>query len=382
MPPGCFCEYSCAFMKFLRFFVVMTAAVAAFASCNSGNYTPKDKVESLVLVPSKTVMEADGTDAVHFEVLADGVPVTEDIRLYDGASNALLDLPSMTFTTTEAGTYYFWAAYGTVQSERISVTAVDFELPEIPEDPLPESTSFRRRVLLTEFTGTGCGYCPGMITILQNVFADEEYSSKVVHSVAHTYNSSDPAYLSQRLEQAMGVNGYPTVVADMYISYNNYNLEDGLRQMIDEAYGRSTAKAGIAVATKYEDNTAVVFVSVKAAEAGEFRVGAWLLEDGIYGVQNNYNPGYWTGDYTIHDNCIRYADSRVSNVDYSGFSLGTLQAGQTAEYVFTIQLDDKWVKENCHVVVFVTTPEDKLGYTVNNAVNVTLGDSLQYEYSE
>lgn len=126
----------------------MTAAVAAFASCNSGNYTPKDKVESLVLVPSKTVMEADGTDAVHFEVLADGVPVTEDIRLYDGASNALLDLPSMTFTTTEAGTYYFWAAYGTVQSERISVTAVDFALPEIPEDPSPESTSFRRRVLL------------------------------------------------------------------------------------------------------------------------------------------------------------------------------------------------------------------------------------------
>lgn len=369
-------------MNFFRFFLLTLAFAPVFSSCDSGKYTPEDKVESLVLSPSKTVIEANGTDAVHFEVLADGVPVTENIRLYDGVTNALLDLPSMTFTTTEAGTYYFWAAYGTVQSERISVTAVDFELPELPEDPMPESTSFRRRVLLTQFTGTGCGYCPGMITLLRNVLADDEYSSKVVHAAAHTYNASDPAYLSQRLEQSMGVSGYPMVVADMYLGYNNYNLESGLRLTVDEAYERCGAKAGISVATECDGNTAVVFAAVKAAETAEFRVGAWLLEDGIYGVQYNYNPGYWTGDYNTHDNCIRYADSRVSNVDYSGYSLGTLQAGQTAEYVFTIKLDDKWVKENCHVAVFVTTPEDKLGYTVNNAVDVPLGESLQYEYSE
>ncbi len=363
-------------------FVALAAEIAVLCSCSQGGYSPPGKVESLVLRPSTLAIESDGRDAVHFVALADGEPVTDGVSLYDGVTNAPLDLPDLAFTSTVPGTYYFYAEYASARSDRVAVTVVDFDLPQIPEDPAPESTSFQRKVLLTQFTGTGCGYCPGMITLLRNVLADGEYSSRVVHTAAHTYNPGDPAYLSQRLDQAMGVTGYPTVVADMCLAYSNYNVESGLRNIIDEAYGRSAAKAGIAVATSCEGNTAVVFVSLKAAQASEFRVGAWLLEDGVYGPQKNYNQGYWTGDYNNHDNCIRYADSRVSNIDYSGFSVGTLDAGQEIRYAFTIDLDDKWVKENCHVTVFVTTPDDGMEYTVNNAVDVPLGESIAYAYAE
>lgn len=369
-------------MRTAMFPALLAAGMTVLGSCSSGNYSPVEKVDELVLRPSTLVIESDGADAVHFEVLADGIPVTEGVSLYDGTSGRLLDLPEMSFSADVPGTYYFRAVYRSAESEIVGITAVDFDLPEMPADPSPESTSFRRRILLTQFTGTGCGYCPGMVTILRNVLDDVEYSSKVVLSAAHTYNSSDPAYLSQRLDQAMGVSGYPAVVADMYLGYANYNVESGLRHVIDEAYDRSRAKAGIAVATRCEGNTAVVLVSVKAAESSEFRVGAWMLEDGVYGPQLNYNPGYWTGDYNIHDNCIRYADSRVSNIDYSGFSVGTLDAGQETKYVFTIDLDDKWVKENCHVAVFVTTPDAESEYTVNNVVDVPLGGSANYEYAE
>ena len=370
--------------KYIRLFVSLAAA-AAMLSCGTGivdhgDGDPVPSVESLVLRASTTVIEADGTDAVQLEVLADGVPVTEDVRLYDGITNLPVELPSMSFTTTEPGTYYFWAAYGTSQSDQIKITAVDFALPELPEDPCPESTEFRKRVLLTQFTGTGCGYCPGMIEILRSVLADEDYAAGVIHTAAHTYNNTDPAYLEQRLDQAMSVSGYPMVVADMAYSYNNYYDEGGLREMIDLASGQP-AKAGISVSTSLGDGQLVVMASVKAAETGMYSVGAWLLEDGIEGKQTNYYPNTWTGDYDTHDNCIRYADSRVTNIDYSGFSLGTVEAGQTSEYVFTIGLDEDWVADNCHVAVFVTVP-DKAGryWSVTNAVDVPLDASRPFEY--
>ena len=63
----------------------------------------------------------------------------------------------------------------------------------------------------------------------------------------------------------------------------------------------------------------------------------------------------------------------MTNIDYSGFSLGTVEAGQTSEYVFTIDLDEDWVADNCHVVVFVTVPDEKgRYYSVTNAVDVPL----------
>ena len=371
-------------MNNIRTVILFAAMSASLWSCGTGivrhDDDPTPSVEKLEIRASTTVIEADGTDAVQLEVLADGVPVTEGVRLYDGATNLAIELPSMTFTTTEPGTYYFWAAYGTAHTEQLKVTAVGFDLPSLPEDPEPDNTSFVRRVLLTQFTGTGCGFCPGMIEILRSVLADEDYASRVVHTAAHTYNNTDPAYLSQRLDQAMGVLDYPMVVADMAYSYRNYLDEGGLRDMLDQAYDASAANAGISAATAFADGQLVVMASVKAAVTAEYCIGAWLLEDGIYGRQTNYNrPGTWTGDYDTHDNCIRYADSRVSNVDYCGFSLGTVEAGRSAEYVFTIGFEDDWIPDNCHVAVFVTERRDR-GWAVNNVVDVPLNGSAAFEY--
>ena len=150
-------------MNNIRTVILFAAMSASLWSCGTGivrhDDDPTPSVNSLVLRASTTVIEADGNDAVQLEVLADGVPVTEGVRLYDGVTNLAIELPSMTFTTTEPGTYYFWAAYGTAHSEQLKVTAVGFDLPSLPEDPEPDNTSFVRRVLLTQFTGTRRGLC-------------------------------------------------------------------------------------------------------------------------------------------------------------------------------------------------------------------------------
>ena len=348
---------------------------------NNGNEENNPGVGSfeLVLLASDMIIQANGEDAVQLTVLSDGEPVTEGVRLYDGKTNKLLELPDMTFTTTETGEYSFWAAYGTSHTDIVSVTAIGFPVPELPEDPDPENTSFSRKVLLTQFTGTGCGYCPGMITLLRSLMEDEDYSSRTVLAACHTYNSDDPAYLDDRLDQAMGVTGYPMVVADMYYAYNNYNSEAGLKNVIDAAYDRTDAKAGISARAELNGNTLVVLTSVKAAGTSEFRIGAWLLEDGIEGRQANYSS--WPGDFDTHDNCIRIADSRVSNFDFTGHSLGTLESGQTTEYAFVMNLEEDWNTDNCHLVIFITTPEEGEDFfTVNNAIPCGINESVPFQY--
>ena len=116
---------------------------------NNGNEENNPGVGSseLVLLASDMIIQANGEDAVQLTVLSDGEPVTEGVRLYDGKTNKLLELPDMTFTTTETGEYSFWAAYGTSHTDIVSVTAIGFPVPELPEDPDPENTSFSRKIL-------------------------------------------------------------------------------------------------------------------------------------------------------------------------------------------------------------------------------------------
>lgn len=372
-------------MKSFNLIAASCAALLAFSSCdglvdNSG----KDQIKpsgdgDLVLSVSSSIIQANGEDAAVLTVLYDGVPVTEGVTLYDGDNN-VVDLPSFTFTTEQEGTYSFWAAYGTSYSETVTVTAIAFQVPDLPEDPQPDSKSFAKKMLLTQFTGTGCGYCPGMINLLRTAMADDNYSSKIIIAAAHQYNYDDPAYLSSaNLSGAMGITGFPTVVVDMYMSFSNYTSSTALYNILDYCYEKDPAIAGIAASSNLEDGTLVVTASVKAAKTSEFRIGAWLLEDGIYGKQSNYNSASWTGDYNTHDNCIRLADSKVSNTNYTGYSLGMIEAGKTAEHAFIMNVDDSWVVDNLHLVIFVTA-KDGNSWIVNNAVACDVNGSVQYQY--
>ena len=106
---------------------VWAAGLLSFSACDglvddgdNGRGTPSG---DLVLNVSKTIIQADGDDAATFEVLYNGESVTEGVTIYDDDNN-VVDLPSLTFTTTQTGTYSFWAAYGTSFTETVTVTAI------------------------------------------------------------------------------------------------------------------------------------------------------------------------------------------------------------------------------------------------------------------
>ena len=391
-------------MKTLKFLAIFCLGALLFTGCeaggdNGGNGNGGKK--SLLLVADKTTIYDNGVDAATFTLYYDGMIVERGYDLFIGTDENFM--AGNQFVSDKQGSFDIWAAYGTLISNTITINveATPPAAPAVPEDANPTKTNFKRRVLLTQFTGTGCGFCPLMMNALHEILKSPAYGDEVVIAAAHLYNTSDPAFLSeaQTLDDAlMGSHGFPSVFSDLNKAGFGDATFASLSDCIDTAQNRVSVKGGVAVSSQYhaEDNYIVINVNVKAKETTEFRVGAWLLEDNISGTQEVYADPYKTTgeliqpldgvDFDKHNNCIRLANSKATNTDFSGFSLGVIEAGQTAsrEFAFKLKTNGKggknyWNHDNLRVIAFISTKEGSK-WLVNNVVKCPKDGSVDFEY--
>ncbi len=365
---------------------LLFAAVMLFACEKPG---PDTETAELRLVTDKDVIQANGTDAATLKVMHGDKDVTAESQIFDAEDN-LLTLVDGKFTASEVGEYKFYANYGTLTTFNKSaddnglftIKSINVAVPAAAVDPEPANTSFVHRAFLTQYTGTGCGYCPYMIYQLRQLMNDEEKTipNKAVLAAAHSgYNQADPAAINA--PQAPG-GSYPFLQVDLVNGYTHNTGINALYSLINNSIA-SSAAAGISVSPVYYENekTLVVKVAVKAAVDGIFNVGAWLLEDGIYGQQSDYDN---VGDdsYDTHENCVRIADSSYKGT-FFGHLLGEIKAGEVAEKTFVMNIKNKWKVENMHLAVFASqgVPQgSKIAYTVCNAVDVPIDAPTSFEY--
>lgn len=365
---------------------------------------PKPEPEDLELklTASRNLVQVNVDEVILTVYLGDEV-ITDDVTFYDG-NFKVLNIPNFRYIAPKAGDQVIWASYGTYNSDEILIKAIDIPIPETPEDPQPESTDFKARVLMTEFTTTGCAYCPNMKILLHNALSDENMADKVVLTACHSgliNGKADPAFVKTTFDDFCNVSGFPNVNFDMYYSFGNYTVgASEMRQLINDMYSvKADVAAGIAVNSALYDESLVAKVTVKAAVDAEYRIGAFLLEDGIYGVQSGGSAEDWMN---THDGVIRYIDSQYGKDQYFGHSVGVVEKGCTADYVFDWDLDviwsegalkgeqygnyywDEFVMENLHLVVFVSTigTDDKGNqfYYVNNVIDCPINGLTPYEY--
>lgn len=357
----------------------MLAAVFAMAvACEKPGNDPY-VLADLTIEADKLEIVADGNDYAKITVKHGGKEVTEGVDFYDASSNVPVAVKSMRFSTKAPGQHEFYATYNGVRSNPLKINALEFAAPDVPADPDLSKTSFRKRVLLTQFTSTGCTYCPIMTGLLRELSGDMSYSNKFVLAAAHAdmngyQNGDDPASFSgvTSLMNTFKVQGYPTLIADMGDALDAYDLTK-LKTLVDGYYGNGTSVAGISANSSVIGSTLVVRVAVKAGETNNYRVGVWLLEDEIYGKQTSApDPSYNT-----HHNCVRVADGGQG---YMGYPLGTIQTGSTADRVFNFQrLDPEWKMKNSKLLIYVTSATGNV-QVVNNAAVVPVGESLIFEY--
>lgn len=300
------------------------------------------------------------------------------------------------FESKTTGTFSFSATYNISEStkEAITVQVNNDAIPDRAEDPNPTSTSFKRRAMVMQFTGTECGFCPYIIKPLETMAADADYKDKFTWAAIHSFTKNDPAIPCNSSDYDKlyfaaaygGIDGYPTVLFDLTSQVGNMgntavNLAN-LKKAVDNSVA-NPASAGIAAAMTFDENNRVVTarVSVKAKDAKVYRVSMWLIEDKINGAQ--------TGDTSIksHDNALRYvARGTNGSADYYGYPLNdgnVMNPGQVCDYVFSINISNQSVKPaNCQLVFFVTTSVGNNKYTVvNSAVTKDLKTTLKFEYN-
>lgn len=373
-----------AYMK--KHFLLLALA-AAFVACKTPA-TPDPGTDGpegtkLTLEVDHKVIKNDGVSCANLIVKLDGQELKSGVTFYDD-KNKTVPVQDFKFSTKQTGEYKIWASYKSLYTQTVTIYAINNDVPEIPADPKPEAKNFKRRSLVLQFTGTGCGYCPYVIELLREFASDKTNEGKYVHVACHTYNpKSDPCApneASRALPGVCGVSGYPDGCfnVDTGFKFNANTSTAKFQSEFEKSLTKKETVTGLSAKCVSSVDCVVANCAVKVSKDGKYKLAAWLLEDNIKANQASYGP---TGDYSTHENCLRsYYDESMKN-DYAGKTL-ELSAGDTGEYCFVLKLDESWKSQNMHVAVVVFAADAQGKYTVNNIIDCPINSSVPFEYTE
>lgn len=378
-------------MKLSKFLFAFAILAALGVSCDkkSGDPSPEPGPgpvgDSLILVASTNAIKSDGVDFCDFTVTKGGVAVSTGVVIYSVDGEVKTPLTSPRFTSSTLGQYKFFASYDGKVTDQITIKVLA-DIAQLPVDPTPDNTAFTHRVVGLQMTGTKCPNCPFMVLGIRELAKTEDIN-KVILTGIHFYGGvSDPMFtpITSAISQAYGNGSAPIMTfnfrkKDVGAYQSPEATRSALATGINEEYNREVTRSGISASVIKTGDQIVITVGVKAAQAGTFRVGAWVLEDGIVAKQDS-NIG---GDFNTHENVVRDVAGRYASYDFSGDQLtGGLKAGELRKHVLSIPIDSKWVLENCKVVIFLSAPDVPNGkkYYINNAIDCEIGASAPFTY--
>lgn len=188
--------------------------------------------------------------------------------------------------------------------------------------------------LVLDFTATWCVNCPRMATAIEE--ASRERPGKIFPVSIHFRDDFSYA-AGEALAKDYGVSAYPSVVVNLdpatLITATSKDLI--LAKLDATASGR---KAPCTLTGSVSGS--FLTLSVTAAEAGSYRLGALLLEDGLIAPQTG-----GTDDY-VHDNILR----AILSASVAGDDLGDLSAGASENKTYSLEITPG---STYHIVAYV-----------------------------
>ena len=369
--------------RIINYVLICVSSLWAFSSC--GDTAGIEDVPviqgDIVLTSDVNQIHADGVDSVTFTVtVTDSEGKEHDVTGYSEiyVNSSKEPLSENIFVTEQEGDYVFYAIYGLSVSDEIKVIAIN-DMPELPADPKENSLSFKHRMLLVQHTGATCANCPRMMDSLRKLSDDSGYNGLYHHVASHSYNGGDQdaAYSDAARDLSMVYNtsgNYPMLTYNLTTVSTGTDISE-IKSQINELK-KDKADAGIAASAKLSDDEVLVNVEIKAAVKNSYRVAVWLLEDDIYSYQYGSNESW----HNTHDNALRYAAGRSSQLSFVGDKLGAMESGDKAGKMFIMPLESAWVSENCEVLVLVTSADKNGNYELANCALCPIGGSVTYDY--
>lgn len=226
----------------------------------------------------------------------------------------------------------------------------------VVEQPIPGK--FKKNVLIEDYTGTWCQYCPRVLYGLKQ--AEEEGLNAFPVSIHRTVGSSvDPYnFPAAALEQIIGLSGYPTAMLNRKILWDNETSTTEVKKQV-----KPNSDLGLALNSTVSGGNINLDINIKFAENfSDLKLVVYVLEDGL--IYNQANATSFFGGTQIiydfeHNHVLRSCLTDLVN----GEALTGTNNGEIITRNFSIPVPSN--VSNASNVSFVAFVMDAAGKAIN-----------------
>jgi thiol-disulfide isomerase/thioredoxin len=232
--------------------------------------------------------------------------------------------------------------------------------------------SFTTKVLLEDYTGTWCGYCPRVAHSMEEAI---NKNANVIGIGIHQGDKMESTYIESLLK-TFNIQGFPTAKVNRSATWNeSYSSL--------ETYLNKDADLGISLSSTVEDKTikGQIKIGFKEDISKSIDYVVLLVEDKVLANQRNFyndesgSPFYGKGDPIVnfeHANVLRKAGTDIyGDVIPEGYT----KKGKICQADFEITLGN-YIQDNCYIVAFVV---EKGGKKVLNTQIVKVGSDQAFD---
>lgn len=234
-------------------------------------------------------------------------------------------------------------------------------------------TGFTKKVVLEEFTGEWCGWCPEGAKIMNDLTA--QYPSTFVGVAVHDGDPMEIASINSYLKTLTGVSGYPNGSVDRADAQGRGSWAGDVSAELAK-----TAKCGLAMVSKTKSNllNLDVYVGYNAALPTGSKLTVYLIEDDVpqsAGGQHNYSSTVVVDGNWKHSHVLRAVLTADAGDDFTV----TVSKKYTKVSFTDIDLSAFTFNDinNVHAVAFVNV--DGSTRDVLNAQECTLNETKKWD---
>lgn len=348
-----------------RYILAAICAVSMLFAC-SGTV---DSSSLPVIEVSDTEIDLASETQVVFTVTYNGVDVTSDAEIFTDAGE---QLSGSTYSPEEIGSETFYAVYNALQSNNVTVNVINSDVKI--------ESKYDRHVMLAEFTGASCAFCPAGYDNMMLQLSKPSMSKYKPNIHICAFHSEEMGKDSLAIAATMDVKGLfgslelPSYSVDLrYAGGLNTDGLAAFNEHIKAAFQDNPAHCGVSVSSTLASDKAQIQVKVASELTSEYRVVVLIVQDAIVGYQKHGELGE-LDDYT-HKHVVRSVVTQYAGT-FTGEKItsdGKIAAGQEASKTWAVDIDSRWVLENTKVYALAL---DSNGYVNNmNVCAIDGGDS-------
>jgi hypothetical protein len=348
-------------MKKIRIYILFIACAVTLTGCGEKDNGPG--ITSLELTLSKQKVVGDNSDFAIVSVIDQaGRNVNQYVTVRANGEKVTGDM--IISSTPSFLTVY--AEYNTIKSNEVQLVIVE-----------DKNLKFEKNVLIEQYTGTWCGWCPRAINEI-NIL--ETTDKKIVHSAMHLSDGFAFSWNSN-LFQSFGFTGIPTVHADRTTVWS------GSASELTSLHAPSRIGISLEVTGNKNDITAAVKVKFGYQFPDGLKLSVYLLHDNLVADQTNYyntnpsSPYYQMGspmvDF-IHRNVLLKSGTNMFGDAIPADSIDIGRIYPKNIYFSNFRCDNI---NMMRVIAIVTYQDGKQAGIVGNCVKASVGEKKDFVYS-